>query len=118
MSSQPGAEVQPILTERNIRERVFKALELVKKELAFSQLQAKIGKEVNEKVQQQHRKYLLMEQLKAIKKELGAFHDLVDLEADCHLCRHGERRQRQHCRQVQRTHQGADNTAACAGCDR
>jgi ATP-dependent Lon protease len=54
-----------------IRERLFKALNIVKKELEFSRLQTKIGQEVEEKVKQQHRKYLLMEHMKVIKKELG-----------------------------------------------
>ncbi len=43
----------------------------MKKELEFSRLQSKIGQEVEEKVKQQHRKYLLMEHMKVIKKELG-----------------------------------------------
>ena len=37
----------------------------------MSRLQQKISKEVEDKVKQQHRKYMLNEQLKAIKKELG-----------------------------------------------
>lgn len=46
-------------------------MSLLKKELELSKLQAKIGREVEEKVKQQHKKYILQEQLKAIKKELG-----------------------------------------------
>ena len=46
-------------------------LNLLKKELEMSRLQQKIGKEVEEKVNKQHRKFMLMEQLRAIKKELG-----------------------------------------------
>lgn len=37
----------------------------------MSRLQQKIGKEVEEKVNKQHRKFMLMEQLRVIKKELG-----------------------------------------------
>ena len=37
----------------------------------MNRLQQKIGKEVEDKVKQQHRKYMLHEQLKAIKRELG-----------------------------------------------
>lgn len=44
---------------------------LLKKEYELSKLQQKIGREVEEKVKQQHRKYILHEQLKVIKKELG-----------------------------------------------
>jgi Lon-like ATP-dependent protease len=44
---------------------------MLKKELELNRLQQKIGREVEEKVKQQHRKYMLHEQLKAIKRELG-----------------------------------------------
>lgn len=47
------------------------SLSLLKKEYELSKLQQKIGKEVEQKVQKQHRKYMLQEQLKVIKKELG-----------------------------------------------
>lgn len=40
------------------------SLSLLKKEYELSKLQQKIGKEVEEKVKQQHRKYILHEQLK------------------------------------------------------
>lgn len=50
----------------------------MKKELELSKLQQKIGKEVEEKVKQQHRKYILQEQLKVIKKELGLEKDDKD----------------------------------------
>src|SRR5262249_16108067 len=49
----------------------YMSLSLLKKEFELSKLQQKIGKEVEEKVKQQHRKYMLHEQLKVIKKELG-----------------------------------------------
>lgn len=61
-----------------IRERLMKTLALLKKEYEFSKLQAKIGKEVEEKVKQQHRKYMLTEQMKVIKKELGLEKDDKD----------------------------------------
>uniref|UniRef100_A0A1A9WSM3 Lon protease homolog n=1 Tax=Glossina brevipalpis TaxID=37001 RepID=A0A1A9WSM3_9MUSC len=48
------------------------------KELELSKLQQKIGREVEEKVKQQHRKYILHEQLKVIKKELGIEKDDKD----------------------------------------
>ena len=46
-------------------------LKLLKKELETSKLQQKISKDVEDKIKQQHRKYMLQEQMKAIKKELG-----------------------------------------------
>lgn len=40
------------------------SLSLLKKEYELSKLQQKIGREVEEKVKQHHRKYILQEQLK------------------------------------------------------
>ena len=47
------------------------SLNLLRKEYELSKLQQKIGKEVEDKVNTTHRKYMLNEQLKVIKKELG-----------------------------------------------
>lgn len=47
-----------------IPKRLMMSLSLLKKEYELSKLQQKIGKEVEEKVKQQHRKYILHEQLK------------------------------------------------------
>ena len=47
----------------------------MKKELELSKLQQKIGREVEEKVKQQNKKYMLHQQLKVIKKELGLVKD-------------------------------------------
>lgn len=58
------------------------SLSLLKKELELSKLQQKIGREVEEKVKQQHRKYILHEQLKVIKKELGIEKDDKDAIGD------------------------------------
>ncbi|KAF2358922.1 Lon proteaseue chloroplastic/mitochondrial [Trinorchestia longiramus] len=71
LTSASPAELQQILEEQNIRERLMLALALVKKEYELSKLQASIAKEVEEKVRTHHRKYMLNEQLKVIKKELG-----------------------------------------------
>ncbi|PAA78514.1 hypothetical protein BOX15_Mlig018166g1, partial [Macrostomum lignano] len=70
-SASEPAEYQAILEEPDIRQRLMLSLAMLKKELEMSRLQHKIGKEVEEKVKEQHRKYMLQEQLKAIKKELG-----------------------------------------------
>lgn len=61
-----------------IKKRLLLSLSLLKKEYELSKLQQKIGKEVEEKVKQQHRKYILQEQLKVIKKELGLEKDDKD----------------------------------------
>lgn len=44
---------------------------MLKKEIELCKLQAHIGKQVEEKISKDQRRYLLMEQLKSIKKELG-----------------------------------------------
>ncbi|EAT41940.1 AAEL006474-PA [Aedes aegypti] len=71
LSAADPPELQDILEEMDIPKRLMLSLSLLKKELELSKLQAKIGREVEEKVKQQHRKYILQEQLKVIKKELG-----------------------------------------------
>ncbi|MGH0165512.1 UNVERIFIED_CONTAM: hypothetical protein FKN15_049069 [Acipenser sinensis] len=64
-------ELQDVLEETNIPKRLYKALSLLKKEFELSKLQQRLGREVEEKIKLTHRKYLLQEQLKIIKKELG-----------------------------------------------
>ncbi|XP_077299700.1 lon protease homolog, mitochondrial isoform X2 [Arctopsyche grandis] len=71
LTGADAPDLQNVLEEMNIPKRLMLSLSLLKKELELSKLQEKIGKEVEEKVKQQHRKYILQEQLKAIKKELG-----------------------------------------------
>lgn len=76
------AELQQVLEETNIPKRLMLALSLLKKEYELSKLQHKIGKEVEEKVKKQHREYILREQLKVIKKELGLEKDDKDAIED------------------------------------
>ncbi|XP_008571281.1 PREDICTED: lon protease homolog, mitochondrial [Galeopterus variegatus] len=64
-------ELQDVLEETSIPKRLYKSLSLLKKEFELSKLQQRLGREVEEKIKQTHRKYLLQEQLKIIKKELG-----------------------------------------------
>ncbi|XP_068837621.1 lon protease homolog, mitochondrial isoform X2 [Capricornis sumatraensis] len=71
-------ELQEVLEETNIPKRLYKALSLLKKEFELSKLQQRLGREVEEKIKQTHRKYLLQEQLKIIKKELGLEKDDKD----------------------------------------
>lgn len=71
LTAASAQELQQVLMERDILKRLYLALNLLKKEHELSKLQAKIRLEVEEKVKQQHRRYLLHEQLKVIKKELG-----------------------------------------------
>ena len=60
-----------MMAETNIPKRLTLTLSLLKKEYELSKLQQKIGKEVEDKVKSVQRKYLLQEQLKVIRKELG-----------------------------------------------
>ncbi|XP_037791211.1 lon protease homolog, mitochondrial-like [Penaeus monodon] len=71
LTSANSTELQQVLEETKIPARLMLALSLLKKEYELSKLQASIAKEVEEKVRSQHRKYMLQEQLKVIKKELG-----------------------------------------------
>ncbi|KAL3278224.1 hypothetical protein HHI36_013563 [Cryptolaemus montrouzieri] len=71
LTAAEAKELQEVLEEMEIPKRLMLSLSLLKKELELSKLQQKIGKEVEEKVKQHHRKYILHEQLKVIKKELG-----------------------------------------------
>ncbi|CAB3244157.1 unnamed protein product [Arctia plantaginis] len=82
LTGAEAAELQAVLEEMDIPKRLMMSLSLLKKEYELSKLQQKIGKEVEEKVKQQHRKYILHEQLKVIKKELGLEKDDKDAIGD------------------------------------
>ncbi|KAJ8985626.1 hypothetical protein NQ317_015121 [Molorchus minor] len=71
LTAAEAKELQEVLEEMDIPKRLMLSLSLLKKEYELSKLQQKIGREVEEKVKQHHRKYILQEQLKVIKKELG-----------------------------------------------
>uniref|UniRef100_A0A915DH24 endopeptidase La n=1 Tax=Ditylenchus dipsaci TaxID=166011 RepID=A0A915DH24_9BILA len=60
-----------MMEESDIIRRLDIALLLLEKEKTILKIREKISKEVEKNVSTQHRKYLLQEQLKAIKKELG-----------------------------------------------
>uniref|UniRef100_A0A804MU89 Lon protease homolog, mitochondrial n=1 Tax=Zea mays TaxID=4577 RepID=A0A804MU89_MAIZE len=62
---------QEVLEELDVYKRLKFTLELVKKEMEISKLQQSIAKAIEEKISGDQRRYLLNEQLKAIKKELG-----------------------------------------------
>ncbi|ESO87544.1 hypothetical protein LOTGIDRAFT_127560 [Lottia gigantea] len=78
LTSGDPEELQKVIEETNVPNRMMLALSLLKKELELSKLQKKIGREVEEKVKKQHREYILKEQLKIIKKELGLEKDDKD----------------------------------------
>ena len=64
-------ELQEVLEAMNIERRLYNALAVLKKELMNSQLQNKISKDVEHKIQKRQREYWLMEQMKGIRRELG-----------------------------------------------
>lgn len=69
----PGepTELQEALESLDLKVRLEKALTVLKKEQMNAQLQNKISKDVESKIQKRQREYLLMEQLKGIRRELG-----------------------------------------------
>lgn len=78
LTAAEPADLQEVINEINIPKRLVLTLSLLKKDLELTRLQQKIGREVEEKVKAQHRKYMLQEQLKVIKKELGLEKDDKD----------------------------------------
>jgi Lon-like ATP-dependent protease len=78
VSSGEVGELQAVLESLNIEDRLRKAFEVLKKELMNAQLQSKISKDVEAKIQKRQREYFLHEQLKGIKKELGLESDGKD----------------------------------------
>ncbi|CAG9773095.1 unnamed protein product [Ceutorhynchus assimilis] len=82
LTAAESKELQEVLEEMDIPKRLMLSLSLLKKEYELSKLQQKIGREVEEKVKQHHRKYILQEQLKVIKKELGLEKDDKDAIGD------------------------------------
>lgn len=71
VSAGEDKELQEILDSLNIETRLNKSLIVLKKELMNAELQNKISKDVESKIQKRQREYYLMEQLKGIKRELG-----------------------------------------------
>ena len=78
VSAGDANELQEVLQATNIEGRLFKALLVLKKELMNAQLQTKISKDVESKIQKRQREYFLMEQMKGIRRELGLESDGKD----------------------------------------
>ena len=71
-------ELQEVLCSLNVEERMQKSLVVLKKELMNAQLQSKITKDVEQKINKRQREYWLMEQMKGIRRELGIESDGKD----------------------------------------
>ncbi|MCJ1225778.1 ATP-dependent Lon protease pim1 [Toensbergia leucococca] len=78
VSSGEVKELQDVLETMDVEERLTKSLVVFKKELMNAQLQNKISKDVETKIQKRQREYWLMEQMKGIKRELGIESDGKD----------------------------------------
>jgi ATP-dependent Lon protease len=82
MTTASGKDLQEVLEAFSLRGRIEKVLLLLRKELDISRLQARINKNIEEKVTKQQRDFFLREQLKAIKKELGLVKEGKESELD------------------------------------
>jgi len=71
LTTADAPSLQDVLGTLNVTARIEKTLLLLKKELELSKLQSEISKQVEDKISANQRRYMLMEQLKQIKKELG-----------------------------------------------
>jgi len=71
MSLAQRQELQAVLCENDIFERLQKVLMIVKKDLEFAKLQSHVKSQVEEKVTKEQRRLMLMEQMKQIVRELG-----------------------------------------------
>jgi len=81
------ADLMAVIEEKDVPSRLMLSLKLLKKEYELSKLQQKIGREVEDKVKATQRKYMLQEQLKVIKKELGMEKDDTDTIIEKYLKR-------------------------------
>ncbi|MCA9546181.1 MAG: LON peptidase substrate-binding domain-containing protein, partial [Myxococcales bacterium] len=64
-------DIQEILETLDLEERLLKTLLLLKKERHLVSLRNKISKQIQERISEKQREYLLREQLSEIRKELG-----------------------------------------------
>lgn len=71
LSSVEAVRLQSLLESFDLLDRAQLLLEYLNEEVQVAQVQQRISKQINEKVNQQQKEFFLREQLKAIKKELG-----------------------------------------------
>lgn len=82
LTSADRHELQDILSTLEILPRLEKTLLIIKKELDLTRLQAKISKQIEEKISTKQKEFFLREQLKEIQKELGLRKDEKSQELD------------------------------------
>jgi len=78
MTTASGADLQAVLEAADPEERLKLALDLMFKEKELAKLQREISKQVEERMSKSQREYMLREQLKSIKQELGLEKDDKD----------------------------------------
>ena len=71
MISSSKESHQDVLETLSVKDRLQKVLELIYEELNLIEIQNKIAKGIQEKLEKQQKEFFLKEQLKAIKAELG-----------------------------------------------
>merc|ERR1712159_28231 len=71
LTTAEASELQHVLEAADVKDRMEKTLFLLKQELELSKLQQTIGREVEAQISKEQRRYMLMQQLKKIKQELG-----------------------------------------------
>jgi len=71
MSTAPRDELQAVLVENEAVDRLRKVLMLMKKDLEHAKMQSQFKSQMEDKFAKEHRKYVLMQHLKHIKKELN-----------------------------------------------
>jgi ATP-dependent Lon protease len=82
MLTAESEKKQEILEAFHLFERGYKLMLLLRQEKELLQLQNKIKQEVEQQMTKQQREFMLREQLKAIKKELGIEKDEKSLEVE------------------------------------
>ncbi len=71
ITTASGDDLQEILEQPSVMERMKKVMTLLQKEIEIAKLQNKIQKDLNTQMDENKRRFFLKEQLKAIQKELG-----------------------------------------------
>jgi ATP-dependent Lon protease len=84
-------ELQEVLEEFDLRKRIDKALNLLRKELDLSRLQSSINQKIELNISKSQREFFLREQLKQIKRELGLEKDEKTADTEIFTARLKER---------------------------
>jgi ATP-dependent Lon protease len=71
LTSARPAKLQQVLETLDVRKRLELVLDLLRRELDIAKLQSKLRQDLEKRVSEQQREFLLRQQLHAIKKELG-----------------------------------------------